>query len=1128
MRDIELRLTADLDSATKEVAGFRKEYGELVKVVEKPLRQVNAFRDLEANVEKTGQAMREARDRVRDLSAELTRLENPTRQLQESYKASVRELQRLERVEASQVSQLAQMSAGLTAAGLDTRNLAAEQARLSKEYNKALAAGRANTSLNSAKSNLGVTAVRDSQIELAKLREQYALVKSSGELSARDLGIAQDNYRRKVSETLARLREMRAVGQAPAGSQASGLNLSRQNLGLEQLKQLRSQLASLSVDYTRLTRSGVLSAQERAVAEVQYRRQLAETKRALAELSSAAPHGGSGGVGAALGTLGAAAAATSAFSAYARASDSVKKMDAQLKLATKSQDEFNYAQTATREIAFRSQAPLEDVVSLYARLSPAMAAMGRGQGDAVKVIDAVTQSLRISGATASETSSTITQFSQALGSGVLRGEEFNSLAENSPRLLRALAEGLAVPTGALRQMASDGKLTAETITNVLVKALPQLQQEASVLPETVGGQFTVMTDKINLALGSVNTQPLIDQMKELGKTASDPAVAGALNDLGAALFKVASWGAKGVQGFVNTAKNIGYVVADVTGQVSKLDQAEHQIKTLQTILDKGFSFETLNNMLDGDSISYQFFSTEELKAKLAEFQKVRAEILAEMNGSTTEQVAIQEKGQKDLAAINDQKLADGRAYAASLKTLQDDVVAKGKAAVDAQVAVEKAAVGKLQQAKDAQLATQKKYSEALAGLNSSTGDGSYASAQALKAGARQALQRGDTEGAKKQANDALDVLKKLADAGANTYGFEGFIKELQGIEAAADKINVDGAKNSADAALAKLKELKVEVDAIKNFQITPTLSDQGTATFLGQVQSLGKKIGQQFNVPVKAGQDAASAVASNAQPAATIQTMPTAASTQAATTQQVGTQTQRKALTYKPGVNSYSQDDLTVQVEPKLDDAAATKLAGDLAAKGPVTVQVEPVVPEQALGNVNVPVKTQIDEASVSTARTALDAIVEDFKRRLVVPVSVVAAPASAAASNDPTTGLPAYARGDMVRGPGTGTSDSILARLSNGEFVVKADAVRHYGPEFLRQLNQRRVAAFAGGGQVGPQLPSIPGPSATLLNRLNPPAAEPFGSVSLSFGGTTHNLQAPQQDFMKLLHKARIKFGRV
>ncbi len=62
---------------------------------------------------------------------------------------------------------------------------------------------------------------------------------------------------------------------------------------------------------------------------------------------------------------------------------------------------------------------------------------------------------------------------------------------------------------------------------------------------------------------------------------------------------------------------------------------------------------------------------------------------------------------------------------------------------------------------------------------------------------------------------------------------------------------------------------------------------------------------------------------------------------------------------------------------------------------------------------------------------------------------------------------LPAYATGGLIKGPGTGTSDSILARLSNGEYVMRAGAVQAYGTDFLDQINSLQIPAFAVGGPV-------------------------------------------------------------
>lgn len=1103
MRDIELRLTADLDSATKEVAGFRKEYGEMVKVVEKPLRQVNAFRDLESNVEQTGKSMRDMRARVRELAAELVKADVPSRQLQESYKASVRELQRLERVEAAQANQLSLMGAGLRSAGVDTRNLAAEQARLSAEYNKALAAGRANSSLNNAKSALGAGSVRETQLELVKLRQQYALLKSSGEVSARDLGIAQDNYRRKVTESLAKLRELRSVSATPVKTVPVMPNTERDNLGLTRLKALRLELATVTADYQRLTRSGVLSAQERAVAENQYRLKVEQSRKAIAALAGeqqrakSASAGGSSGLSENL-TLAAGGASTIAIAAaYLKTTDSAKKMDAQLKLTTSSQREFNEAQRATFEIAQRNQAPLADVVTLYSRLQPAMAQMGRGQKDTLSIIDAVTQSLRISGATASETSSTITQFSQALGSGVLRGEEFNSIAENSPRLLRALAEGLKVPTGALRQMASDGQLTADVIVDTLLGQLPKLAAEAAQLPETFGGALTKFNNQLAVSVKQ------FDEWAGLSEDAIELA-----KGLTAAL-KGLSSGEFG--DFFRSSKQ------SVAGFNNEISVTMARIRDLQNVRSR------LSKTDSNDSALFQwkFWDRAEIDAEVAALKKHVSEMSGERDKLANDQAGSNAE-QDRLAA---ERLASAQKSAADLKAVQTKLVADTKQAIKDQVAAERAAAGELKKAKDAQLETQAKYKKALEALNSTaSGDPSYSTAQDLKVGARKALANGDIEGAKRQANAALEVLKKLADSGENTYGFGGFIKELQGIETAADGINVKKAEDSLEQAKQKTADLKTELESLKAVVITPTLSDEAVSMILKQVQDLKVKIGQEFAVPIAV--TPTSEMQTIAGNNATDVKFPAAAEALPAgenLVDQLRRSIERKDAASLAGTNA---SPASVEVTPEISTDATADIAKQISDQGEVSVAVTPYL-SAGQDSFDVPVVPQVDQASADAAQNQIAAVAERMRKDLTVPVTVVAADGT---TSTPAvdTGLPGFASGDMVRGPGTGTSDSILARLSNGEFVVRAAAVQHYGPELLRRINQRTLPAFAAGGEVGARfVPDVPAPAQSILQQLKPPATQSMGNFTLNMGGDSYQMHVPQEDFQRLLHKQRIKFGR-
>ena len=123
----------------------------------------------------------------------------------------------------------------------------------------------------------------------------------------------------------------------------------------------------------------------------------------------------------------------------------------------------------------------------------------------VKLTETINKGLAVSGATTEEASSTMTQLSQALASGVLRGEEFNSISENGSRLAVALADSLGVTIGQLRAMAAQGKLTTEVVVNGLLKQSDQIAKEFSSTVLTMGQAFTVATNNITKFIGESST-----------------------------------------------------------------------------------------------------------------------------------------------------------------------------------------------------------------------------------------------------------------------------------------------------------------------------------------------------------------------------------------------------------------------------------------------------------------------------------------------------------------------------------------------------------------------------------------------------------------------------------------------
>ncbi|MFT4269183.1 MAG: tape measure protein [Xenophilus sp.] len=174
--------------------------------------------------------------------------------------------------------------------------------------------------------------------------------------------------------------------------------------------------------------------------------------------------------------------------------DAWNMMSARLKLATAGQREYAAAQKELFAIAQRIGVPIQETATLYGKLQQAVRMLGGEQKDALSLTESISQALRLSGASATEAQSSLLQFGQALASGVLRGEEFNSVVENSPRLAKALADGLNVPIGRLRKLAEEGRLTADVVVNTLMSQKDKLAAEYAQLPMTVGQAFTRLSN----------------------------------------------------------------------------------------------------------------------------------------------------------------------------------------------------------------------------------------------------------------------------------------------------------------------------------------------------------------------------------------------------------------------------------------------------------------------------------------------------------------------------------------------------------------------------------------------------------------------------------------------------------
>ena len=189
---------------------------------------------------------------------------------------------------------------------------------------------------------------------------------------------------------------------------------------------------------------------------------------------------------------------------FIAAADAVTVLQNQLKLATGSTQAAGVAYEALFDIAQRSRVSFTELGSTYASIARAGESLGLSQQSLLTVTEAIGNAMTISGGSAAGMQAALVQLSQGLASGQLRGEELNSVMEQTPRLARALADGLGVTTGQLREMGKAGKLSAEQVIAALQSQAATLRGEVAGAAVTVGQAMTTLQNSATRAVGELD------------------------------------------------------------------------------------------------------------------------------------------------------------------------------------------------------------------------------------------------------------------------------------------------------------------------------------------------------------------------------------------------------------------------------------------------------------------------------------------------------------------------------------------------------------------------------------------------------------------------------------------------
>lgn len=280
-----------------------------------------------------------------------------------------------------------------------------------------------------------------------------------------------------------------------------------------------------------------------------------ETQRALAEVTNQI----NTAKASALGMAGAFAGAFATGHLISLA-DEWNSVNARLKQASQSSDDFSESQRALMEISQRTGTAFSDNASLFARSAASMREFGYSSEEVLKITESISTGLKLSGASTSEASSVITQFSQALAQGVLRGEEFNSVNENGDRVIRALAAGMGVARKDLKAMADAGQLTADKVVPALVSQLGTLRGEYEAMPQTVSAATIKVENAFMAWVGGANEA-----------TGATSALVSVLDTVSSNIDTVAT--AAGVLAAIGGARYLGGMFGDIGNQTAQLIDA---------------------------------------------------------------------------------------------------------------------------------------------------------------------------------------------------------------------------------------------------------------------------------------------------------------------------------------------------------------------------------------------------------------------------------------------------------------------------------------------------------------------------------------------------------------------------
>lgn len=320
------------------------------------------------------------------------------------------------------------------------------------------------------------------------------------------------------------------------------------------------------------------------------------------------------GLSAGIGRLGAVAGLGLGTKEVIDYADAWTRSKAQLQVAGVEIDRVAGKQQELLDVAQRSRAAYSATVSLFTRISLAAREMGTSEAEVTRITETLSKALQIGGASTAEASSAMLQFSQALASGVLQGDELRSLRENSPIVAQAIAKEFGVTVGELKELGAQGELTSGRIMKAVLGISEEVDKQFSQLPRTVGSAFTNLQNNVLEAIGVIDNG-----------SGSTEKLVGLINDLAAA-----------IKGLPRAADGVGKALSPLSalfqatgGQGDKIVQAlrkgDHKTAAFGGPDDL---LRPIGNFFFGEDIEDQLHEINQLQERRLRLEKEISEVAA--------------------------------------------------------------------------------------------------------------------------------------------------------------------------------------------------------------------------------------------------------------------------------------------------------------------------------------------------------------------------------------------------------------------------------------------------------------------------------------------------------------------